>query len=102
MGYDIATIREVYYVLASGGYLIRPKIERLEFSTADDDFDETSETFNEYVERSLIEARNENEQGFSQSFVIKEAGLPVWASLINVEVNKIDTGSRTGIIRPPI
>ena len=96
MGYDIATIREVYYVLAAGGYLAPAQIERIQFSTEDTEFNDQEETFNEYVTRKLADVRNKHEQGFSQSFVVKEADLPVWASIINVEVNRIPTGNQIG------
>lgn len=78
-----------YFLLASGGYLQEPRIDVLEFSSEDDEFDPDEETFEEYVKYHVDDARAEYEQGFSQTFVIEEKDLPLFASMINVEVVKL-------------
>lgn len=84
---EVKTVK--YFVLASGGYLQEPKLDVVELSTEDDDFDPEEESFDEYVKYHVGEARAEYEQGFSQTFVIEEKDLPLFASMINVEVVKL-------------
>jgi len=78
-----------YFLLASGGYLTEIRLDILEFSTEDEDFDPEEMSFDEYVDYHVNDARAEYEQGFSQTFVISQNDLPAWASIINSEVVKI-------------
>lgn len=77
-----------YFLLASGGYLTEPRVDVLEFSEDDEEFDPEEETFEEYVEYHTNDAKAEYEQGFSQTFVISEELLPQFLTLIKNNYNE--------------
>jgi hypothetical protein len=63
---------EKYVLIARGGYLKAPIVERIVISEDDEEFDDEFENFNEYRSYVLDEAAAEHEQGFSSVLIVTE------------------------------
>lgn len=63
---------EKYVLIARGGYLKAPILERFTISENDEEFDDEFENFNEYRAYVLEEASAELEQGFANVLIMTE------------------------------
>ena len=63
---------EKYVLIARGGYLKDPILERFTISENDEEFDDEFENFNEYRAYVLEEASAELEQGFAKVIIMTE------------------------------
>jgi hypothetical protein len=63
---------EKYVLIARGGYLKTPILERFTVSESDEEFDDEFENFNEYRAYVLEEAAAELEQGFAKVLIVTE------------------------------
>jgi hypothetical protein len=61
---------EKYVLIAKGGYIKSPIVERLTISEDDEEFNDEFENFEEYREYVLEEAAAEYEQGLLSSVLI--------------------------------
>ena len=59
-------------MIARGGYLKAPLLERFTISENDEEFDDDFENFNEYRSYVLDEAAAEYEQGFAKVIIMTE------------------------------
>jgi hypothetical protein len=64
--------KEKYVLIARGGYLKAPLLERFTISENDEEFDDDFENFNEYRSYVLDEAAAEYEQGFAKVIIMTE------------------------------
>ena len=62
------------YIIANGGYITEPVIQKLSLSTEDEEYD-TDEfaDFGDYVTYIVAETRNEFEQKFATAIVLTES-----------------------------
>ena len=63
---------EKYVLIARGGYLKAPILERFNISENDEEFDDEFENFNEYRAYVLEEASAELEQRFAKVIIMTE------------------------------
>jgi hypothetical protein len=63
---------EKYVLIAKGGYIKSPIVERFTISENDDEFGDEFEDFEEYREYVLEEAAAEYEQGLSSVLIVTE------------------------------
>jgi hypothetical protein len=63
---------EKYVLIARGGYLKAPLLERFTISENDEEFDDDFENFNEYRSYVLEEAAAVLEQGFAKVLIMTE------------------------------
>jgi hypothetical protein len=63
---------EKYVLIARGGYLKAPILERFTISENDEEFDDEFENFNEYRAYVLEEASAELEQRFAKVIIMTE------------------------------
>jgi len=63
---------EKYVLIARGGYLKAPHVERFTISENDKEFDDEFENFNEYRAYVLEEASAELEQRFAKVIIMTE------------------------------
>ena len=63
---------EKYVLIARGGYLKAPMLERFIISENDEEFDDEFENFDEYRSYVLEEAAAELEQGFANVLIVTE------------------------------
>lgn len=63
---------EKYVLIARGGYLKAPILERFAISENDEEFDDEFKNFNEYREYVLEEASAELEQRFAKVIIMTE------------------------------
>jgi len=63
---------EKYVLIAKGGYLKAPILERFTISENDEEFDDEFENFNEYRAYVLEEASAELEQRFAKVIIMTE------------------------------
>jgi hypothetical protein len=63
---------EKYVLIARGGYLKAPILERFTISENDEEFDDEFENFNEYRAYFLEGAAAELEQGFAKVIIMTE------------------------------
>jgi len=63
---------EKYVLIARGGYLKAPILERFTISENDEEFDDEFENFNEYRAYILEEASAELEQRFAKVIIMTE------------------------------
>ena len=72
---------EKYVLIARGGYLKEPLLERFTISENDEEFDDDFENFNEYRSYVLEEAAAEHEQGFAKVIIMTEGEFNLIKSL---------------------
>ncbi len=61
------------YIIANGGYLMEPVVEKLVLSPKDEEYDtDEFDSFNDYVEYITEETKSEYEQKFASTVVLTE------------------------------
>ena len=62
------------YLLVAGGYILEPIVEKLSFSTEDEEYDtDEFQSFTEYVEYCIAETRAEYEQKYASTILLTES-----------------------------